>query len=222
MKRILAAVLLLVMAISLFSCAKPEFYELESALISSVSFVKAPDAEIDKDAFVNAYNAAKVKGAADEDDKTGNDVIAIPLANDKGVVTIYCIGKNKFAVTGTNIEKPYIIEAKELYEFYMDTVDPQPEFKKLEGTYEATLVKKPDGEIDTAALAQYYNNSELTAKATDEKSDETIVIVCNDGESTISLSYLGDNLFRVSGSGIKVDYIIKSKGLADLYTEAVK
>lgn len=222
MKKIIAAVLLAVMAFSLFSCAKPEFVELESALISSVVFVKAPDTEIDKDEFVKAYSSAEVKGAADEDDKTGNDVIVVSLANDKGVVTIYCIGKNKFAVTGTNIEKPYIIESKELYEYYMGIVDPQPEFKKIDGTCKATLVKNPAADIDTAALVKYYNEAKISAKAKDEKSDDVIVIVCNDGEYTVSLSYLGDNLFRVSGSEIKVDYIIKSKSLAELYTEAVK
>ena len=100
--------------------------------------------------------------------------------------------------------------------------DPQPEFVKIEGKYEANLVKKPEAKIDTAALVQYYNNSKLTAKAKDEKSSDTIVIICDDGKASFSLSYLGDNLFRVSGSEIKVDYIIKSKGLAKLYTEAVK
>ena len=222
MKKIIAAVLLAVMALSLFSCAKPELYELDSAFVSAVQAVKAPNVDIDKDEFIEAYSTAKVKGVAGEDDKTGNDVIVVTLANDKGVVTIYSLGKNKFCVTGTNVEKDYIMESKELYEFYMNIVDPQPEFVKIEGKYEASLVKKPEAEIDTAALVQYYNNSKLTAKAKDEKSDDTIVIICDDGKASFSLSYLGDNLFRVSGSEIKVDYIIKSKGLADLYTKAVK
>ena len=222
MKKIIAAMLLIVMALSLFSCAKPEFKELDSALISSVSFVAAPDSEINKDAFVDAYNAAKVKGASNEADMTGNQVIVVPFANGEDVMTIYYLEKNEFWVTGNVLEKDYIIEAPELYEFYKSIVDPDPEFVKLEGKYEASLVKKPDAEIDTAALAQYYNNAKLTQKAKDEKSAETVVIVCEDGETTFSLSYLGDNLFRVSGSKVKVDYIIESKGLADLYTEAVK
>ena len=222
MKKIIAAVLLAVMALSLFSCAKPELYELDSAFVSAVQAVKAPNVDIDKDEFIEDYSTAKVKGVADADDKTGNDVIVVTLANDKGVVTIYNLGKNKFCVTGTNVEKDYIMESKELYEFYMNIVDPEPEFVKIEGTATVTLVKDLEAKIDTAALVKYYNESELTAKAKDEKSGDTVVIICNDGESTISLSYLGDNLFRVSGSEIRVDYIIKSKDLAKLYTEAVK
>ncbi len=222
MKKIIAAVLLVVMALSLFSCAKPEFVELDSALISSVTFTQVPDTEIDKDKFVDAYNAAKVKGASSEVDMTGNDVIVIPFANGNDVMTIYHLGKNEFWVTGNNVDKDYIIEAKELAKLYKDIVDPDPEFVKIEGKYEANLVKKPEAKIDTAALVKYYNDSKLTAKAKDEKSDDTIVIIVDGGESAFSLTYLGDNLFRVSGSEIKVDYIIESKDLAKLYTEAVK
>lgn len=222
MKKIIAAVLLVVMALSLFSCAKPESYELESALVSAVQLVQAPNASVDKDAFIEAYSTAKIKGAADESDKTGNDVIVVTLANDKGVVTIYSLGKNKFCVTGTNVKKDYIMESKTLYEFYKDIVDPEPEFVKMEGASTVTLVKAPEGKIDTAALVMYYNETKIEKKATDEKSEDTIIVLCNDGEYTVSLSYLGDDLFRVSGSTVKADYIIESAKLAKLYTEAVK
>ncbi|MBE6587395.1 MAG: hypothetical protein E7647_03155 [Ruminococcaceae bacterium] len=222
MKKIICAILLLAMALTLFSCAKYEGIVLDTAKISSVEFVLLPDADVDKTGFVEAFNAAKITGAADEDDKSGNDVIVIPFANGNDVVTLYYLGNDSFAVTGNFIEKSYIIKSSALTDIYNGAVDPQPEFVKIDGSYEATLVKKPGAEIDTAALVKYYNECEISAKAEDQQSDDTVVITCNDGEYTVSLSYLGDNLFRVSGSEIKVDYIIKSKELANLYTEAVK
>lgn len=222
MKKIIAAVLLAVMALSLFSCAKPEFVELDSALISFVNFVAAPDSEIDKDAFVDAYNAAKVKGASKEVDLTGNQVIVVPFANGEDVMTIYYLTGNKFWVTGNVIAKDYIIEAPELYEMYKNIVDPDPEFVKIEGDFKATVTKNLEANIDTKALLKHYNDAKICGKVTNEQSSDVIVIVSDDSEAVIILSYIGDNKFTVSGPKVEIPYIIESKGLADLYTEAVK
>lgn len=223
MKRIIAAILLIALSLTLFSCgAKPEHTKIDFANVSSVNFVVTGGAAVDKEAVIEAYNDADVISKADDEYTKSKDVIVIVLTGDRGAYTVYYTGESRFAVSGTGIEEAYIIESAELEKLYLDVVDPKPQFIKLVGSYSAFVTKAPDKEIDTAALAKHYNESELVGKAKNETSSDVIVVKLGDGEKLLLLTYLEDSLFRVSGTDCKVDYIIKSEGLEKLYTEAVK
>jgi len=223
MKKIIAAILLIALSLTLFACgAKPEHKTIDIAKVASVNFTRIGNTSIDNESVIDAYNAATVVSKADEDDKNTTDVIVIVLAGERGVYTVYYTGESRFAVSGTDIEDAYIIESAELEKLYLDVVDPKPQFIKLVGSYSAFVTKAPDKEIDTAALAKHYNDSELVGKAKNETSSDVIVVKLGDGEKLLLLTYLEDSLFRVSGTDCKVDYIIKSEGLEKLYTEAVK
>ena len=176
---------------------------------------------MDKKAFAEAYNKARIDDAAESDDVSG-DVIVVTLS-DGGVLTLYYLEDEEFAVTGSSVEKNYIIEAPELAALYRDEVYPEAKFVKFEADkYAVSSVKDPDAEIDGIPFIKAYNESKLVGKVDDEKSSETLVFICNDGEFTFNMSYYKDDKFIISGSNIRVPYIVESERLAELYEEAVK
>ncbi len=221
MKRIVAIILCAASLLVLCACgAKPDFYELDSAKVKGITFVLAPNAKIDSEEFVDAYNKAEVKGEADEDD-TSKDVIVVTA--DDGPVTLYWLKNDKFAVAGSNIENNYIIDAPELYELYNGIIDPTAEFVDFDAVnYTVTAVKNPDADIDGAPFVKAYNDAKFIGIAGEASSNETLVFICNDGEYTFTMSYYKEDMFIISGSEIKVPYIVESARLAELYESTVE
>jgi len=223
MKRIIAAILLAVMALSLFSCAKPAFTEMDFSKISSVNATIVANTELDKKTFVDAYNKAKVTGACDEGDKHEGEPIVVVFASGKDHMTLYYVKDNKFCVTGSVVEKPYFIDAPELSEYYNSILHPTAEFVKIDAdnVESAIYTAHPDKKVDVAAVVKAYNDAELNGVAKNEKGNNVILLITKD-KATLEITYIEKNTFKVSGSMVDVAYIIESADLAKLYTEAIK
>lgn len=224
MKKISAIILLAVMALSIVACGTvPEFVKMDPVKVTGIYFTAAPDAEIDKDAFIESYNSATVKSTAKAEDKSATDVISVSLAGDD-IITIYYLGDDKFAVSGSTIEKSYVIDAPELSQLYNDTIDPEAEFVSVnaDDIASAAFTAYPDVEADVSAIAEAYNNAKLVGKAADEKGNDTILLLHTNGNDTLTITLIEEDQFLVSGTLVKVDYIIESADLAKLYSEATK
>lgn len=224
MKKITAIILLLAMALSLFACgAKPALVEMDPIKVTGIYFTASPEATADKDTFAKYYNNAEVISKAKEEDVKGNDVITVTLAGD-GVFTLYALDDNRFAVTGSAIEKDYIIKSAELSELYDNAINPTPEFVKVnaEDIASATYVAYPEIEADAAAIVAAYNDAALVKKANDETAGDTIILLYENGKDTLTISSVGEDQFIVSGTVVAMDYIVESADLAALYSEATK
>lgn len=224
MKKVLAIILLAAMALSIVSCgSKPEFVKMDPVKVTGVYFTAVPDAEIDKDTFVEKYNSATVVSKAVEDDKSATDVIPVTLTGDK-VFTLYYLGDNEFAVTGTDVETSYVIDAPELYEYYNSIVDPEAEFVSVsaDDISSAVFTAYPDSVADAAAIVEAYGKAEFAGKAGDEKGTDTILLFHTNETDTLILTFIGEDQFLVSGTLVEIDYIVESADLAKLYSEATK
>lgn len=225
MKKIISAVLLFAMALTLFACgAKPSFVKLETNDIKDVDLAVLPQKEIDKDEFIDAYNKATVKGKADDDDKKASDVILFFFENNEDILTVFYLGEDKFSVTGTAVEEDYIIDAPELADVYNNIINPPAKFVEIdESKIEAVdFVNDREATGDAAAFAKAYNESEFVKKAEGEKSNDVIILTYESSEGVLALQYLGEDQFLVSGSEVEVSFIVKSSDLADLYEDAIK
>lgn len=224
MKKILAIILLATMALSVVACgALPEFEKMDPVKVTGVYFTSIPDAQIDKDTFVEKYNSATVVSKAKDEDVSTTDVISVTLAGD-GVFTIYYLEDNKFSVTGTNVEKSYVIDAPELYEYYNSIIDPKAEFVSVNADEIASgaFTAHPTATADIASIVEAYNNAEFVGNASDEKGNDTILLFHTNGKDTLTITLIEEDQFLVSGTLVEIDYIIKSADLATLYNEATK
>lgn len=225
MKKIIALLLVLATMSFLASCAAGiKLEKLDPIKIADISVVVAPDAEIDKDAFAEAYNKAEVEDRAEADDKSG-DVIVVSFAGGKNVLTLYYLEDEEFAVTGTAVEKDFIIEAPELARLYKEAVDPSAKFVKIdaESVGSVTFTKNSKSPENASAFIEAYNKAKLVGKVADEKGEnDVIMFVYDDHKTVFTVSYIGKDQFIVSGSLVDLNYVIESEELAKLYNEAVK
>ncbi len=224
MKKILAIILLFATALSLYACgANLSFVEMDPVKVTGIYFTAAPDAEIDEDTFIECYNSSDIKSKAKEDDKSNTDVITVTIAGND-VFTIYYLGDDKFAVTGSAVKTGYIIDAPELSQFYDDIIDPKAEFVSVNADEiaSATYTAYPSVEADCSAIADAYNNAKFIGKADGERVSDTIVLFFENGTDTLTISLIEGDQFLVSGTLVKLDYIIESADLAELYSAATK
>lgn len=223
MKKIIAAVLLTVMALSLFSCTKPAFVEMDFSKVASVNATVEANTLLDKKEFIDAYNKASVTGACKEEGQHEGEPIVVIFANGKDQMTLYYVKDSKFCVTGSVVEKPYFIEAEELAEYYNSILHPTAEFVKIDAdkVESAFFTAYPDKTPDAGAIVKAYNDAALVGVA-DKESGNDVILLITDDKKTLEITYIEEDTFKVSGSMVDVAYIIESASLAELYTEAVK
>ena len=225
MKKLISAILLLAMAASLLvSCGTPALVAVDADKIAAVQLTQAPDAEVDAKAFADAYNAAKVTGSAKEGFNSDKDVILF-VFEDKKNVTLFYLDDSKFAVTGSDIKKAYEIESADLAKLYTDVIDPAAEMVKMDEAKvsNVSFTLAEDKTADAEEFVKAYNSAEFLGK-TDEKdknSTDVMLFSYGDGKDMFSVSYLGDDTFKVEGTLVKVDFKIKSAELAELYNKTV-
>lgn len=223
MKKIIAFILLAVTALSLFSCQKAEFVKMDAEKIEIVTLTAAKDIEADKAKLCELYNKAEIKGFAKEEEyKSSQDVIVAAYEGGKDHITLYYLGKAKFAVTGSGIEKPYYVKSAELEAFYNDLAHPAAEFVAVDASKieSAFFALNTEIEVDAKAVAEEYNKAKFVGEATDEKGNNALLLVYEGGKDIFSVTHIEGNTFRVSGNLVRVDFIIESAELAKLFPES--
>ena len=225
MKKLISAILLLAMACALLvSCGTPALVAVDADKIAAVQLTQAPDAEVDAKAFADAYNAAKVTGSAKEGFNSDKDVILF-VFEDKKNVTLFYLDDSKFAVTGSDIKKAYEIESADLAKLYTDVIDPAAEMVKMDEAKvsNVSFTLAEDKTADAEEFVKAYNSAEFLGKtdAKDKNSTDVMLFSYGDGKDMFSVSYLGDDTFKVEGTLVKVDFKIKSAELAELYNKTV-
>lgn len=208
----------------LVSCGTPALVAVDADKIAAVQLTQAPDAEVDAKAFADAYNAAKVTGSAKDGYNSDKDVILF-VFEDKKNVTLFYLDDSKFAVTGSDIKKAYEIESADLAKLYTDVIDPAAEMVKMDEAKvsNVSFTLAEDKTADAEEFVKAYNSAEFLCK-TDEKdknSTDVMLFSYGDGKDMFSVSYLGDDTFKVEGTLVKVDFKIKSAELAELYNKTV-
>ncbi|MBR6675943.1 MAG: hypothetical protein IKL24_01270 [Clostridia bacterium] len=225
MKKIVSAILLIAMALTLFSCAKkPEFVKITNGKLTDVHCTIKKDSALDKLAFAEVYNKAEVIGTFDEEADKTNEVI-VAIYNTGEAFTLFYLGDGKFGVTGALVTEDYTIKAPELEKLYNDAVHPEVKFVKADESKAAkvSFVADPEATGNAADFAKAYNKAELVGEVTKEKkTGDVIVLQYDDGKNVFSFTRTEEGTFIVSGSLISVEYVIKSADLDKLYNEAVK
>ncbi|MBQ4066167.1 MAG: hypothetical protein IJD22_00860 [Clostridia bacterium] len=225
MKKIISALLLFAMAISLFACgAKPELCKMDISKIASVSFTAITGVDIDKNTFIEAYNKAEVVKAASEKDKDSDEVIVVSFAGGKDHFTLYYTKDNRFTVTGSVVETEYVIEAPELSKLYNGIAHPEAKLVAMDEdkVEKVTLTVDTDITVDVKAFTKAYNEAELVGAASTESGNNVILFIYENSEAVFEVTLIKDDQFRVSGTLVEADFIIKSAELARLYSEATK
>lgn len=225
MKKFVAFILLAVTALSLFSCSKVTLVKMDAEKIESVNLTAAKDADVDASKLSELYNNAEVKGSAKEEDyKASEDVIVVAYEGGKDYISLHYTGKGKFAVTGSEVEKPYFVKSEELEAFYNDIAHPKAEFVSVDaGKIEAAFFTlNTELEVDAKALAEEYNKAKFVGEAADEKGNNVLLLIHEGGKDILNVTHIEGDTFRVSGSLVRVDFIIESKELAKLFPENVK
>ena len=218
MKKITALILLAIMVFSLASCASPELVKMDPIKVTGITCTLAPDAKVDKEVFAEYYNSATVKSAAKSDDKDAKEVIVVTLAGDD-LFTIFYLGDNEFTVTGSKVSKAYVITSESLAEYYNDIVRPEPELASINvDDIASAAFTNTAAEIDVEAIVDAHNASELIGLANKEPGSDTVILFYENGSDVISITSIGEDKYLVSGTVVKVDYIIKSATLTSIFS----
>ncbi|MBQ3527297.1 MAG: hypothetical protein IJA52_01915 [Clostridia bacterium] len=225
MKRIISAILLFAMVSALLvSCGTPALVAIDADKIESVELTQAPNAKADADAFAKAYNSATVTGKSKDGYNSDKDVILFIL-DDKKTVTLFYLDDGKFAVTGSDIKTAYEIKSDSLAELYMGIIDPEAEMISMDEAKvsDVSFTLDKEATADVKEFVKAYNSAEFIGKTdkNDKNSTDVMIFTYGDGKDIFSVSYLGEDEFKVEGTLVKVDFKIRSQALADLYTKAV-
>lgn len=93
----------------------PVFAQINAELVTEVVYIKNPDAEVDSEALINAYNEATILSNAKDAESKG-EVIVITMGD--VAVSISNLGEGKFMVSGTDIAVSYVIESSDLADIF--------------------------------------------------------------------------------------------------------
>lgn len=118
MKRTLSLVLALIFVLAVFAgCAKKaEPHTLDVVKVQSVQAI-ADNREIDKEAFVKAFNEAKTGNVIKDSTKYSTHDLMLVITTE-GTMPVFENGKNRFVVSSTLFGEAYEIESEELYKLY--------------------------------------------------------------------------------------------------------